>query len=376
MDHLLRVAIWEAHGRRCAYTGDPIRFTDLEIDHVVPQRLRQRPEELRQTLHALKLPPDFDLDGIENLLPSSGRANRQKGGSPTDLRTAHALELARGKTRQIEQIRSRLEQEDQVALARLQLSMAIEQGGIRYSELQSLISELETNPSIVQLSHPIVFADGEQMDRLTRSDVMSLLDKPISPRLHGLEALTLVDAGGATQKVHTAREWLVAKKDGLYPKNNYNLKEEAFFLHVAVVTWAIQRSMPHEETFLADEGVESVEMLPPLLLPHVSGDDSRHLLELQSRGETVGSILESNGVVANKSASFLSFDYEGMHTTMWEVMRGSFSGDSREEILVQKYERTLEGTYAIVRFIILQRTQPSGPLQFLELSVSDLQSLV
>ncbi len=376
MDHLLRVAIWEAHERRCAYTGDPIRFADLEIDHVIPQRLRQRPEELSQTLHTLQLPPDFDLDGIENLLPSSGRANRQKGASTTDLRTAHALELARTKTRQIKQIRDRLEKEDQVALARLQLSIAIEQGAIGYSELQNLISELETNPSIVQLHHPIIFAHGEQVDRLTRSDAMLLLDKPISPRPHGLEALTLVGAGDATRRVHTAREWLVAKKDGLYPKSNYDVKEEAFFLHVAVVTWAIQRNMPHEKTFLADEGVGSIEMLPPLLLPHISGDDYQHLLELQSRGETVGSILETNGVVPNRNVGLLSFDYEGMHTVMWEVMRGSFSGDGHEEILVQQYERTLKGTYAIVHFLILQRIQPSGPFQFLELSVSDLQPIV
>jgi hypothetical protein len=30
-----RRAIWEAHGKRCAYFGDPLSFALLEIDHIL-----------------------------------------------------------------------------------------------------------------------------------------------------------------------------------------------------------------------------------------------------------------------------------------------------------------------------------------------------
>ena len=108
-DHLLRVAIWQAHGQRCAYTGDPIRFQELELDHVIPKRLEKSPEQLEQILRELKLPSDFDIDSIENLLPSSGYTNRRKGSSIDHVRIAHGLALAREKASRVRQIRDELD---------------------------------------------------------------------------------------------------------------------------------------------------------------------------------------------------------------------------------------------------------------------------
>jgi 5-methylcytosine-specific restriction endonuclease McrA len=31
-----RQAIWEAHAKKCAYTGAPIDWSELEIDHIIP----------------------------------------------------------------------------------------------------------------------------------------------------------------------------------------------------------------------------------------------------------------------------------------------------------------------------------------------------
>ena len=31
-----RLALWEAHGRKCAYTGEPVAWSELEIDHIIP----------------------------------------------------------------------------------------------------------------------------------------------------------------------------------------------------------------------------------------------------------------------------------------------------------------------------------------------------
>jgi hypothetical protein len=43
-----RTAIWYAHAKKCAYCGEPISFPDLEIDHVLPETLKDDRSELER----------------------------------------------------------------------------------------------------------------------------------------------------------------------------------------------------------------------------------------------------------------------------------------------------------------------------------------
>ena len=63
-----RLALWEAHGRKCAYTGDPVAWSELEIDHIIPVK----GDAARKTeLHGAGIiGADFDIKGFENLLPT------------------------------------------------------------------------------------------------------------------------------------------------------------------------------------------------------------------------------------------------------------------------------------------------------------------
>jgi hypothetical protein len=63
---LERVAVWRAWKKRCAYTGEPIRFADLQIDHLIPEELLNRPHELSDLTRQLGLPSDFTVNSFPN----------------------------------------------------------------------------------------------------------------------------------------------------------------------------------------------------------------------------------------------------------------------------------------------------------------------
>jgi hypothetical protein len=74
----LKVAMWRVYGQKCAYTGDDLAIEDLVLDHVVPRYLQRSPAERAEVLRLYELPPDFDLLGIGNLVPTSAAFNSRK----------------------------------------------------------------------------------------------------------------------------------------------------------------------------------------------------------------------------------------------------------------------------------------------------------
>ena len=74
----LKVAMWRVYGQKCAYTGDDLAIENLVLDHVVPRYLQRSPVERAEIWRLHELPPDFDLLGIENLVPTSWAFNSRK----------------------------------------------------------------------------------------------------------------------------------------------------------------------------------------------------------------------------------------------------------------------------------------------------------
>lgn len=77
-DDLVRAALWEAYNKRCFWQGEPIEFFQLEIDHLIPETLEKHPKQLQQILADAGLPANYDLQGLQNLVPSCRRCNGQK----------------------------------------------------------------------------------------------------------------------------------------------------------------------------------------------------------------------------------------------------------------------------------------------------------
>lgn len=76
-----RWAVFTIHDARCYLCGKPIDFTSMEVDHIIPERLIEEPEEFADVRRAFALPMDFDINSHENWLPSCRRCNGQKSGA-------------------------------------------------------------------------------------------------------------------------------------------------------------------------------------------------------------------------------------------------------------------------------------------------------
>ena len=77
----LRFAIWYAQDKKSGYEGIPILFDDMEIDHIIPERVLYNPreqDEFEKWIEKYNLDNDFDIHGIENLCPSTRDFNLKK----------------------------------------------------------------------------------------------------------------------------------------------------------------------------------------------------------------------------------------------------------------------------------------------------------
>ena len=77
----LRYAIWCAHDKKSGYEGIPILFEDMEIDHIIPERVLYNPresDEFEKWRRKYSLDNDFDIHSIENLCPSTRSFNLKK----------------------------------------------------------------------------------------------------------------------------------------------------------------------------------------------------------------------------------------------------------------------------------------------------------
>lgn len=73
-----RISIWEGYHRKCQYCNQPISYSDLHIDHIIPDSLERGSSELVVLLNDLNLSQDFDINSYLNLFPAHSMCNLRK----------------------------------------------------------------------------------------------------------------------------------------------------------------------------------------------------------------------------------------------------------------------------------------------------------
>lgn len=70
--------MFKVYGERCYLCRCPLDLKTMEVDHLIPESLLEKPEELAQVIRSFALPGDFDLNSYENWQPSCRTCNNQK----------------------------------------------------------------------------------------------------------------------------------------------------------------------------------------------------------------------------------------------------------------------------------------------------------
>lgn len=367
-----RIGVWEAHDRRCVYCREPIRYADLEIDHVLPASLASRPRDLAGLKAEYGLPGSFDIWGLANLLPAHQHCNARKSGHVFEkARALFFLELAASKAGRASYELERVEQRSRGDRALAALDLALRRGELTPSEVQRVLAKAETPAAMFEAVHAIKFSDSMVQGLLSASEALELLDEPILPRLHGLEVLRMVKASeqdGPVREVRTCREWATALRQGYGPKTNYDIKEQAFFLRAYAFLRAILAAAPADTSFIRrpEVGVGDLALLPIMLLPHLSGDEERELRSLDKAGMTIRDLASCGRITINERGRHsLNLTFDGMGVNYWEILRADLNSDGIEDILVDSYSHAIGGTLGYGEITVLTRLSNGSPFQVL-----------
>lgn len=130
-----RVALWRAHEKRCYYCEKPLRFSDLWIDHVLPENLLGDAEKLTKIIQEYELESDFVINDYCNWLPTHWRCNQRKGKTIFERGIARFyLAIAKAKFQ-------KAKEQEQSLLRNLKADKILSTVGIAFEE--GLISENE-----------------------------------------------------------------------------------------------------------------------------------------------------------------------------------------------------------------------------------------
>ena len=137
---VMKVALYHAHDRRCIYCRELFRFNELEIEHILPQKLKENVRELERLLEEYGLDTDFDLEGYGNLLPNCSPCNSRKGGMIFEREAAHFyLAIAKRALDKVKKEEKRLTKTLEVDNLLAALGLALQKGLVTKDEITTLI---------------------------------------------------------------------------------------------------------------------------------------------------------------------------------------------------------------------------------------------
>lgn len=140
-----RFAIWRHYEGRCYYCDHPIHFRELDIDHVLPERLLHAPAELARTIADFALSSNFRIDDYCNWLPCHSACNSTKGGR-VPVVTPKLTEILHRCVRNADAVRNRvaqLEKEPKKEKLIVDLQTGLISGTITREELLAKLDELK-----------------------------------------------------------------------------------------------------------------------------------------------------------------------------------------------------------------------------------------
>lgn len=328
LSDIQRLALWTAHSKKCTYCGEPLKFAEMDIDHILPASLSGRPEELAKLTSRLSVPSDFRLDSLKNLLPTHRSCNQRKRDQVFNESTArYFLAIAEQKYEAITNLASKLELE-----ASLEKLLTLVQSALRSGDVEmAQLLDAATNTSGFPLHTTIEFESGVWDVRADPGQVDKLLDEPVTLWAeNGRVGVAFKNENGDEISVRTCREYRTAVSSGFYPSDNTQLKMSFLLVTASAILEAAARAK----------------------LAAVS-----HFRSL--RKSVMG---------ADKEDPQLTKP-DGLELSLTELMRADFDGDGIEEILVLQRIYATAGTFRALEIGLLRKAHPQSEIEYSTWSV-------
>lgn len=160
-----RFALWRVYERKCFYCEQPLTFRETTIDHVLPESLLDKPDELSTIKTEYGLAAEFGINDYCNWAPAHQHCNRNKGSfvsskTPAFIKILETVQR-KGKRAQLEEKRI----VDNLKKGELlgKLGIALKKGILSLAEVNGFLNE--TSPKRDEYE-PVVIAFGARIDEL------------------------------------------------------------------------------------------------------------------------------------------------------------------------------------------------------------------
>lgn len=339
-----RAAIWQGHKTRCAYTGEPVPFSGLHIDHVVPVSIDQ--DAFARLVGAGIIPIGFDLNALENLLPTSSFVNTSKSDRlRTDGALIHFLELAATAKPRIEKILAHDAASDRTLKGYLMLKAQAAQNDIDIDEIIDIKRQEVDGLTRIMSSLDVDEAAGITL--VNASFAADLLEKRLAIGGGGIHSIALEHDDGSKRLCSTCAEFLKAKDEGFWARSQFDMN----CFGMADRTCETLRFITKSQYAPA-----SVIRFPRVTCENLDQWSSEWVADVLCNGSTDGSnvlsahptvaSLVSTGVceIAVLSKGAFEITSAAMGVRISEMFRADVDGDGEEEIVVFCFSFAVGGT--------------------------------
>jgi hypothetical protein len=339
-----RRAIWEAHGRRCAYTSEPIDWSELEIDHIVAVKGDEKEKAALRDKGILSA--EFDVNGFENLLPMKGSRNRQKSNDLGSERfIVYFLDVAAKAKPKVERLLASSVEADLGLKSYLQLKIQGERNEIDFDDVVAFLRHQSEGEVPLRVSPEI---DGPSISKANSQFAAVLMDKPFALGRGSIREVVLQTDGGGRAICTTANEFLDAKAKGFWPLTQYDITCFGLADQTSELLRAIKDSVYAKTSQLRAPVITlknldrwSAEWAASCFVFGTDFDMDA------SRYPTLAALADAKLVqVAEQSEWSLTLDSDyGFSVLVHELMRADLDGDTNEEILVFSFAFAREGSF-------------------------------
>jgi hypothetical protein len=338
-----RRALWEAHGRKCAYTGEIVDWSELEIDHIIP--LNGDEDNIKELRSKGIINSGFDFNGFENLLPTSSLRNKQKTNFTFNNDSiVFYLNIAAQKKEGAESLYKTFVNSDNALRGYLQIKSQAEKNDIGVDDLIGYLQHQSDGEVPLRLCLEI---DGDRISSANSQYAAILMDKPFALSRGSIDHVLLRNDNGEETICTTANQFLAAKAAGLQPVTQFDITSYGFADETSELLRAVKESRyaPISEIRLPHVTLKNLDRWAAVWASDCFVDTQIDL----SKYKSILSLVDAELLeVEDKSVWVLTAhpnpNVGGLSIQLRELMRADLDRDGREEILVSSLIFARQGT--------------------------------
>lgn len=344
IDQQARVAIWEVWGKRCFYTNDPIEYSDLQIDHVIPV---EGGDAIVEALQAKGLiASDFDLNGFENLVPMKGFRNRQKTDQEFDEKSiVFFLNLAKERKAKIEEQYRRAVESDRALSGYLRMKAQAESNDLAVEDVLEVVRHQADGVVTLRMAPAV---EGEPIYSANSTYAAELLRKPFALGGGGIDGVTVHYENGDSFLCRTGEEFLAAKEAGACALTQFDMNMWGWAESTSEMLRAIAQSRFAKQSDIR---------YPRITFMNLEKWSAKWVIEAIAEGCSEHPEFEGHRTIADLVAAGLakvaeqdwwSLEIDAKATwsiLLRELLRADLDGDDEEEVLVNVVHFARDGTF-------------------------------